>query len=121
MASTEHTPSEARTIDRYAVDSSNLKSIGYCAERRVLAIEFLSSRQVLHYDGFPPEKFEELAKSESRGKFYAREIKGKYSARPMTGLCPTCGLLGYIGEQCEGIDGAACAGIVREIDRTHKP
>lgn len=114
MTKTEHTPSEARTIDRYDVDSSNLKSIGYDESRRVLAIEFLSSRQVLHYDGFPPEKFEELSQSESRGKFYAKEIKGKYPARPMTGLCPKCGLLGYIGERC-----ADCDGIVREIDRTH--
>lgn len=97
------------------VDSSNLKTIGYDEARRILAIEFLSSGHVLHYDGFPPEKFEELGAAASRGKFYAREIKGKYPARPMTGLCPKCALLGYIGEQC-----ADCDGIVREIDRTHK-
>lgn len=129
--STVPKPSEARTIPRIDVDSSNLKSIGYCDQRRVLAIEFVSSRQVLHYDGVPPEKFEELGRSESRGKFYAREIKGKYPARPMTGLCPKCGLLGYIGEQCQAtiaielangqLDGPQCDGIVREIDRTHKP
>lgn len=108
--------SEARAIERVLVDSSNLKSIGYSADRQVLAIEFLSSGHVLHYDGVPPAKFEELCAAESRGKFYAKEIKGKYPARPMTGLCSKCGLLGYIGEQC-----ADCDGIVREIDRTHKP
>lgn len=117
-------PSEARTITRYAVDSSNLKTIGYDEPRRILAIEFLSSGHVLHYDGFPPEQFEALSLAASRGQFYAKEIKGKYPARPMTGLCPKCGLLGYIGEQCEGTDGdphnPACDGIVREIDRTHK-
>lgn len=116
-----HKPSEARTIERLAVDSSNLKSIGYSEDRKILAIEFASSGHVLHYDGVPLDVFEALGKAESRGQYYARNIKGKYPARPMTGLCPKCAILGYIGEQCAGFEGAACDGIVREIDRTHKP
>jgi hypothetical protein len=115
MTTIEHTPSEARTIERILIDSSNLKSVGYDEARQVLAVEFLSSGHVLHYDKVPPEVFGELCAAPSRGQFYARQIKGKYPARPMTGLCPMCGLLGYIGEKC-----ADCDGIVREIDRTHK-
>lgn len=116
MTAIKHTPSEARSIPRYDADSSNLKSIGYDEARKVLAIEFLSSRQVLHYDGVPIETFEELGASSSRGRFYAKEIKGKYPARSMTGLCPTCAHLGYVGERCEACQEAT----VREIDRTHK-
>lgn len=117
---TEQQPaaSEARTIERVLVDSSNLKSIGYDAARQVLAIEFLSSGHVLHYDNVPPELFEELCRSESRGKFYAREIKGKFTARPMTGRCSSCAVLGYIGERCQE---EGCRGVVRAIDRVHKP
>lgn len=113
----EHTPSEARTIERLPVDSSNLKSIGYSADRQVLAIEFASSGLVLHYDNVPLDVFERLGAAESRGRFYAKEIKGKYSARTMTGLCPACGLTGYVGERCDECGGAT----VRAIDRTHKP
>lgn len=112
-----HTPSEARSIERLPIDSSNLKTVGYDPARQILAIEFLSSGQVLHYDGFPPEKFEQFGQAVSRGRFYAKEIKGKYPARPMTGLCPNCACQGYIGEQCEQCREA----IVREVDRTHKP
>lgn len=110
----EHISSEARTIERLDVDSSNLKSIGYCAERQVLAIEFASSGLVLHYDGFPAEKFEELGAAESRGRFYAKEIRGKYPARTMTGMC-RCGAKGYIGERCDVCNES----LIREIDRTH--
>lgn len=113
---TEHKPSEARTIERIEIDSSNLKSVGYDADRRIMAVEFLSSGHVLHYDGVGPDVFEAFGLAESRGKFYAKQIKGKFSARPMTGLCPRCAFLGYIGEQCEHCKEAT----VREIDRTHK-
>ena len=108
-------PSEARTIERLEIDSSNLKSVGYSADRQVLAVEFRSSGHVLHYDNVPAEVFEELGRAPSRGVFYAKQIKGKFSARPMTGLCPKCAHLGYIGEQCEHCKKA----IVREIDRRH--
>lgn len=111
-----HTPSEARSIERLAIDSSNLRSVGYSSDRRVLAIEF-GSGLVLHYDNVPAELFEEFGQAESRGRFYAHRIKGKFPARTMTGLCPKCAHQGYIGEQCDHCKAAT----VREIDRTHKP
>jgi hypothetical protein len=116
----DHTPSEARLVPRLPIDSSNIASVGYSEARRVLAIEFLSSRLFLHYYEVPPEVFEAFGLAPSRGAFYAKQIRGKFTAKPMSGLCPKCAAWGYIGERCEGIDGAACDGIVREVDRTHK-
>src|SRR5688572_19728977 len=110
----EHTPSEARTIERIKLDSSNLASAGYDEARQILAIEFASSGLVLHYDGFPPEKFGEFAAAESRGRYYAKEIRGKYPARTMTGMC-RCGAKGYIGERCDVCNKST----VREVDRQH--
>lgn len=111
----QHTPSEARSVERVAIDSSNIKSAGYSAERKVLAIEF-GSGLVLHYDNVPPELFEAFGQAPSRGRFYSKEIRGKFPARTMTGLCPKCAMPGYIGERC---DDCGCA-TVRAIDRTHK-
>lgn len=111
----QHTPSEAREIDRLPIDSSAIKTAGYSVDRKVLAVEF-GSGLVLHYDNVPAELFEAFGKAESRGRFYAKEIKGKFSARTMTGLCPKCAMPGYIGERC---DDCGCA-TVREIDRVHK-
>lgn len=113
----EHTPSEARLIERYKIDSSNISSAGYSADRRVLAIQFLNSGLVLHYYDVPPEVFDDFGKAISRGAFYAKNIRGKFTAKPMSGLCPKCAAWGYIGERCEDCGTAT----IREIDRTHKP
>jgi len=108
--------SAARDIDRYAVDSSNLKSVGYDESRQTLAVEFASGN-VYHYAGVPTEVFEELSLSKSLGQFYAKNIKGKFASTVMTGICPTCLKLGYIGESCETPE---CSGTVLEVDRQHK-
>ncbi len=107
--------SEARTIERLAVDSSAVASAGYDAARQVLAIEFRSGL-VIHYDGVPADLFELFGASESRGRFYSQRIKGKFSGRTMTGLCQRCAKPGYIGEQCEHCKN----GTVLAIDRVHK-
>lgn len=113
---TEYTPSEARSIERMPIDSSAMKSVGYCPSREVLAIEFHSGL-VIHYDGVTQEAFEAFAATESRGRAYAASIKGKYPARVMTGLCQRCAKPGYVGEQCEHCKLAP----VLPIDRVHKP
>jgi len=112
---TENPVNEARTIERYAIDSSNLKSAGYDEARQVLSIQFHSGA-IFHYYGVPLHVFEDFGAAESRGHFYARNIRGKFTGKPMTGKCPACGAMGLIGESCEYCD----AGVIREIDRTHK-
>jgi hypothetical protein len=117
MANVEHVPSEARTIERVKIDSSNISSVGYAEDRKVLAIQFLTSGLVLHYYDVPVEVFEAFAQAKSRGAFYAKQIRGKFTAKPMSGLCPKCAAWGYIGERCEDCGTAT----IREVDRTHKP
>lgn len=116
---------EARTIERLPVDSSGLKSIGYAEDRQILSLEFTSGT-VFHYYQVPPQVFEDLGAAESRGKFYSKNIRGKFVGKAMTGKCAKCGGVGLIGESCErqDVDHPAevqtCGGDVREIDRVHK-
>lgn len=89
-------------VTRAAVDSSNIQSIGYSALRKVLAVEFKSG-DVFHYHGVPGETHAAFLEADSLGKFYFKNIKGKFSAMKMTGPCPRCGSIekGPIGETCE--------------------
>jgi hypothetical protein len=64
-------------IKRQAVDSTNLASAGYDHDARVLEIEFKSGA-VYRYLAVPPAVFEELMRAASKGRFFSREIRGKY-------------------------------------------
>lgn len=86
-------------IDREAIDSSNLVSIGYSADRQVCAVEFKSGL-ILHYSGVPMETAVEFYGADSKGKFYAAHIRGKFPAQGMTGPCNVCQAIGIIGEAC---------------------
>lgn len=89
-------------ITRAAVESSNIQSIGYSELRQVLAVEFKSG-DVFHYRGVSEDTYAALLESDSLGKFYYQNIKGKFAAAKMTGPCPRCGSVekGVIGETCE--------------------
>lgn len=117
----ENPVNEARTIERLAIDSSNLRAVGYDEQRQILSVEFHPTAgnelgSIFHYYSVPIAVFEEMGQAESRGRFYAQNIRGKFTGKPMTGKCPECGAVGLIGEACGYCD----AGVIREIDRTHK-
>lgn len=105
---------EARTIDRLLVDSSNIKSLGYDENRQILSVEFLASGAIFHYRGVPVGVFEAFGAAASRGAFFAKEIRGKFSAERMDGLCRLCLTSGLVGEPCE-VEG--CSGIVVAISK----
>lgn len=86
-------------IEREAIDSSNLVSIGYSADRQVCAVEF-KSRLILHYSGVPLETAAEFYAAPSKGRFYSQRIRGKFTAQSMTGPCNVCQAIGIIGEPC---------------------
>lgn len=90
----------AEKIPLVPIASSNLAAVGYNEAKRILAIEFKSGA-IYHYAGVPEEVAGEFAVAESRGKFYAAHIKGKYQGQKMTGPCPNCGDSGWIGETCQ--------------------
>lgn len=59
------------------VQSSNIEKIGYDPPTRALRVRFKGGGTYEHKD-VPPEKHEALMRAESKGAFYAREIKGAH-------------------------------------------
>ena len=64
-------------IERVPVESSSLVSIGFAREAHVLEIEFRSGA-IYRYLGVPQTVFEALKKAESKGRYFAQSIRGKY-------------------------------------------
>ena len=64
-------------IERAAVESSSLVSIGFAREARVLEIEFRSGA-IYRYLAVPPKVFDGLKKAESKGRYFAQTIRGKF-------------------------------------------
>jgi len=91
-------------IDREAIESSNLSSLGYSPERQVLAVEFKNGL-ILHYSGISPDLAAEFYCAESRGRFYGQRIRGKFPAVTMTGPCGACGVTGVVGTTCADCGG----------------
>lgn len=104
----------ADNINREPIDSSNIISIGYAPEREMLAVEF-KSRAIFHYRGVSLELMTAFYCAPSRGTFYAKHIKGKFSAQKMTGPCDNCAIPGVISTRCEECH----AGTYREEDKRH--
>jgi len=86
-------------IDREAIESTSLSSLGYSPERQVFSVEFKSGL-ILHYSGISPELAAEFYCAESYGRFYAARIRGKFPAVTMTGPCGACGVTGVVGTSC---------------------
>ena len=59
---------------RQRVTSSNIRSVGYDEDQRVLEIVYTGGR-VYHYLEVPPERVLALLRSESKGRFVNAEIK----------------------------------------------
>ena len=68
---------KAGQIERVAVKSSSLLSIGFDREARVLEIEFRSGASY-RYLAVPPAVFEEMKTSASKGRYFAQFVRGKY-------------------------------------------
>lgn len=64
-------------MKREPVTSSNLKSVGYDREKRLLEIEFHNGR-VYRYRGVPSEEYEALMKAPSLGRHFIANIRDVY-------------------------------------------
>lgn len=64
-------------IERTPVKSSDLASVGYDAKIRVLEIEFHSGG-IYRYHEVPREIFERLLAAESKGRFFAGQIRNRF-------------------------------------------
>ncbi len=65
-------------MDRQAVDSSMLASIGYDPETRTLEFEF-NSGSIWQYSDVPPKEFIALMKAASHGSHAREHILGSYA------------------------------------------
>ena len=65
-------------MERQNVDSSMIRSIGYDFDNQVLEVEFNTGAVWQYYD-FPEHLWYEFESSDSKGKFFHREIKNQYS------------------------------------------
>ena len=67
-------------MERKAVRSTNVASVGYDAKARVLEIEFKSGG-VYRYSGVPEKRYQSLMKASAIGSYFIREIKPWYTCR----------------------------------------
>jgi len=63
-------------MNRTAVDSSQIKSIGYDEGTQMLEVEFRYSGSVYTYFDVPKSVYDEMMASESVGKFFNAKVKG---------------------------------------------
>lgn len=63
-------------MDRTAVTSSNIRSIGYDPATKTLEIEFPSG--VYSYPNVPLEAYEGLKNAKSIGSYFSAQIRGKF-------------------------------------------
>ncbi|MFJ8625895.1 KTSC domain-containing protein [Kitasatospora sp. NPDC093550] len=64
-------------MERTAVDSSVLRSVGYDPVARVLELEFTGG-SVYRYAGVPARVHRELLAAESLGRYFLRRVRGRY-------------------------------------------
>jgi len=87
-------------IDLEPVTSSNLAAYGYDGAKKILAVEFKNGH-IYHYADVPPETALGFLNADSKGSFYGKMIRGKFTGQKMTGRCPKCeDAPGWIGDVC---------------------
>jgi len=69
-------------VKRQRVVSSNLATVGYNHRAKVLEIEFHTG-SIYRYRGVPDETHAALLSAESKGQYFARQIRGRYEFRRM--------------------------------------
>lgn len=66
------------SMDRVAVSSSNLSSVGYDERDQILEIEFNGGRVYQYFD-VPQPVYQGFMDAQSHGKYFHRKIEGNYS------------------------------------------
>ena len=64
-------------MERQAVTSSNIATIGYDVESQTLEVEFLNN-SIYQYFDVPEHHFTGIMQSDSQGRYLAQNIKGVY-------------------------------------------
>jgi hypothetical protein len=73
-------------MERVAVKSSLLASIGYDSVTKVLEVEFKNGpSRVYQYSEVTPEKYAEMMQAQSIGSFFLKEIKPSHVCKRIDG------------------------------------
>lgn len=67
-------------MERKAVDSSNIASVGYDAANKILEVEFKVG-SIYQYSDVPPDLAEKMVKAESPGRFLNQYVKPVFSGK----------------------------------------
>jgi KTSC domain len=70
-------------MDRQAVSSSSIASIGYDPGSEKLEVEFLKTGKVYEYANVPQFMYDRLMEAPSHGVFFNAEIRNVYPASPL--------------------------------------
>ena len=60
------------------VESTLIKEVGYDAATQVLTVTFVDQEGTYEYQKVPESVYKELMAAESKGAFFAKNIKGKF-------------------------------------------
>ena len=66
-------------MEREIINSEAIHSIGYDADNSILEIEFKKGGVVWQYMDFPEVLWYEFYHTESKGRYFHANIKGKYT------------------------------------------
>ena len=64
-------------MKRRKVESTNVASVGFDPKRKVLEVEFQTGA-VYQYREVPKPTYDALLKADSKGRYLAANVKGKY-------------------------------------------
>ena len=77
-------PTETETIQRAAVESSSIASVGYGRASKLLEIEFRSGA-IYRYREVPENVFTAFSAARSKGHFFGTQVRGKYTFDKLRG------------------------------------
>lgn len=71
-------------MNRASVRSSNIQSVGYDPEPRLLEVQFHSGG-VYQYSGVPEAVYQSFMQAASKGSYFNEHIKERYPCRQVSG------------------------------------
>ena len=70
-------------MERQAVSSSNIASVGYNPDTETLEVEFSKDGKVYEYYNVPQFMYDRLMEAPSIGSFFSAEIRNAYAYNPV--------------------------------------
>jgi hypothetical protein len=62
-------------LPRLNVQSTNIKSIGYDSEKRILVVEFTNQSHIYSYEPITEQAYQEFINAPSKGQYFKQHIR----------------------------------------------